>query len=433
MFGRKKRGEPEYEWVEKLSIKELEELANRLIKSKGEFTDKEIKKVIKKVCKKNKKLAPDLVRKYRDQIENLDRDFVEETAKDTSDTDSLGSLNSDQEESTEVSDRAVVTDQQSRVVRQTTQGESIEEADQRASRSDSTEPDFPGFGTFFDSIQSPTDLEKLVDVSTPDLEKHLSNTESGVKRESREDQKFTFEMAEEKPMIKYIEPDRYDGKGDIRDFFTRFEECAKNNRWTEDMKKLKFPLALSGLAHRYYKALVADRKERDYEQLKEAFEKRYLKNKEKIMNKINSRMMGENEEIEDYYSEMVELCYEADENMSEGQIVRNIVNGVPNEYKRYMHPGDIQTLEQLQEKIESATTSITLEKNTEHRARIRDMEKLTKKMENIKLGKKDEVKSELFNELEKIILEKKEKGKVNKVQEKKGKKDKVNFVKKWRQ
>src|SRR6266576_3583894 len=100
-------------------------------------------------------------------------------------------------------------------------------------------------------------------------------------------------MAEEKPMIKYIEPDRYDGKGDIRDFFTRFEECAKNNRWTEDMKKLKA-----------------------------AFEKRYLKNKEKIMNKINSRMMGENEEIEDYYSEMVELCYEADEHMSEGQIVK---------------------------------------------------------------------------------------------------------------
>src|SRR6266550_1617513 len=389
MFGRKKRGEPEYEWVEKLSIKELEELANRLIKSKGEFTDKEIKKVIKKVCKKNKKLAADLVRKYRDQIENLDRDFVEETAKDTSDTDSLGSLDGDQEESSEVSDRAVVTDQRSRVARRTTQGESIEEADQRERRSDSTEPDFLGFGTFFDSIQSPSDLVKLVDVSTPDLEKHLSNTESGVREESKVEKKF------------------------------------------------KFPLALSGLAHRYYKALVADRKERDYEQLKAAFEKRYLKNKEKIMNKINSRMMGENEEIEDYYSEMVELCYEADELMSKGQIVRNIVNGVPNEYKRYMHPGDIQTLEQLQEKIESATTSITLEKNTEHRARIRDMEKLTKKMENIKLGKKDEVKSELFNELEKIILEKKEKGKVNKIAEKKGKKDndkkgkkdKVNFVK----
>ena len=79
--------------------------------------------------------------------------------------------------------------------------------------------------------------------------------------------------------------------------------------------------------------------------------------------------------VEDYYSEMVELCREADEDMSEIQIVRNIINGVPNKYKRYMNPGEIETLEQLQEKIESATTAITLEKNTENTIRIREMEK----------------------------------------------------------
>src|SRR6266576_1813322 len=133
---------------------------------------------------------------------------------------------------------------------------------------------------------------------------------------------------------------------------------------------------------------------------------------------------------------MAELCKEADENMSEVQMVRNIINGVPNEYKRYMNPGKIETLEQLQEEIQSATTSLTLEKNTENRVRMREMEKLNKKMENIRLGRKDEVKSELFNELEKIIMERKEKEKekVNNVkgekkEEKGKKKGSTNFVK----
>ena len=158
-------------------------------------------------------------------------------------------------------------------------------------------------------------------LSTPDIPKPLSSTVSGVKSEMKQECEFTFEMAEDKPMTKYIQPDRYDGKGDIKDFFTRFEECAKNNKWNEEMKKEKFPLALGGLAHRYYKALIADRRDRDYEALKAAFEKRYSKNKEKISNKIASKLMGESEEIEDYYSEMVELCREADEDMSEIQIV----------------------------------------------------------------------------------------------------------------
>ncbi len=410
MTGRKKRGEPEYEWVDQLNRRQLEGLAKKLIKGKGEYTEEEVRKVIKRVCKKNKPLGQDLIKKYRKEFENLEKDYFEET-EGSSDTDSLGSLDGDQDESSE-------------------------RAGQRESRSESTEPDFPGFGEYFDSIQSPSDLVKLVNVSTPDIEKHLSNTESGVKTESKEEIKFKFEMAEERPMTKYIQPDRYEGKGDIRDFFTRFEECAKNNKWDDEMKKEKFPLALGGLAHRYYKALIADRRERNYQELKEAFEKRYLKNKEKINNKINSRLLGEKEEIEDYYSEMVELCKEADENMSEVQMVRNIINGIPNEYKRYMNPGKIETLDQLQEEIESATTSLTLEKNTENRVRMREMEKLSKKMENIKLGRKDEVKSELFNELEKIIMERKEKEKekVNNVkgekkEEKGKKKGSTNFVK----
>src|SRR6266576_3876946 len=426
MTGRKRRGEPGYEWVEQLNKDQLEELANKLIKGKGEFTEEEVRKVIKRVCRKNKKLALVLVRKYRAEIPNLERECIEEITQ-SSDSDSLGSLDGEETPDREVQEQATVTDQRSKVP-------TAARADPRAGRSRSTEPDFPGFGEYFDSVQSPTEL---VAYSTPEKPKPLSITVSSVKSVTKQESEFTFEMAEDKPMTKYIQPDRYDGKGDIKDFFTRFEECAKNNKWNEEMKKEKFPLALGGVAHRYYKALIADRRDRDYEALKAAFEKRYSKNKEKISNKIASRLMGESEEIEDYYSEMVELCREADKDMSELQIVRNIINGVPNEYKRYMNPGEIETLEQLQEKIESATTTITLEKNTENRIRIIEMEKLSKKMENMKLGEKDKVKSELYNELEKMILEKKEKeiekGKVNKVKaeekgEKKDKKGTTNFV-----
>src|SRR6266576_1855032 len=316
MTGRKKRGEPGYEWVEELDKDQLEELANKLIKGKGEYTEEEVRKVIKRVCKKNKKLALILVKKYRKEIANLEKEYIEEIAE-SSDSDSLGSLDSEETLEREVIEKATVTDQRSKVP---TQSESAARADLIAGRRGSTEPDFPSFGEYFDRVQSPTELVRLVEVSTPEIPKLLSSTVSSVKSESKEECKFTFEMAEDKPMTKYIQRDRYDGKGDIKDFFTRFEECAKNNKWTDEMKKEKFPLALGGLAHRYYKALIADRRDRDYEALKLAFEKRYGKNKEKITNKIASRLMGESEEIEDYYSEMVELCREADEDMSEIQI-----------------------------------------------------------------------------------------------------------------
>src|SRR6266550_2851407 len=322
MTGRKRRGEPEYEWVEGLNRDQLEELANKLIKGKGEFTEEEVRKVIKRVCKKNKKLALTLVKKYRAEIPNLEKEYIEEITQ-SSDSDSLGSLDGEETPDREVQEQALVTDQRSKVP-------IADRADPRAGRSGSTEPDFPGFGEYFDSVQSPTELVRY---STPEEPKPLSSTIS-VRSVTKRESEFTYEMAEDKPMTKYIQPDRYDGKGDIKDFFTRFEECAKNNKWNEDMKKEKFPLALGGLVHRYYKALTADRRERDYEALKAAFEKRYSKNKEKISNKIGSRLMGESEEIEDYYSKMVELCREADEDMSELQIVRNIINGVPNEYKR---------------------------------------------------------------------------------------------------
>ena len=69
MTGRKRRGEPGYEWVEELNKDQLEELANKLIKGKGE---EEVRKVIKRVCKKNKKLVLILVKKYRKEIANLE-------------------------------------------------------------------------------------------------------------------------------------------------------------------------------------------------------------------------------------------------------------------------------------------------------------------------------------------------------------------------
>src|SRR6266576_2359425 len=123
MTGRKKRGEPEYKWVDQLNRRQLEGLAKKLIKGKGEYTEEEVRKVIKRVCKKNKPLGQDLIKKYRKEFENLEKDYFEET-EGSSDTDSLGSLDGDQDESLvgEVRETAVVTDQRSRAVRHTTQG-----------------------------------------------------------------------------------------------------------------------------------------------------------------------------------------------------------------------------------------------------------------------------------------------------------------------
>src|SRR6266576_2329373 len=229
MTGRKRRGEPGYKWVEQLNKDQLEELANKLIKGKGEFTEEEIRKVIKRVCRKNKKLALILVKKYRKEIPNLEREYIEEITQ-SSDSDSLCSLDSEETLEKEDVEQATVTDQRNKVP---TQSESAMRADPRAGRSGSTEPDFPGFGEYFNSVQSPTEL---VAISTPDILKPLSSTVSGVKSEMKQECKFTFEMAEDKHMTKYIQPDRYDGKGDNKDFFTMFEECAKNNKWNEEME-----------------------------------------------------------------------------------------------------------------------------------------------------------------------------------------------------
>src|SRR6266576_3707670 len=94
MTGRKRRGEPGYEWVEELNKDQLEELANKLIKGKGEYTE-EVRKVIKRVCRKNKKLALILVKKYRKEIPNLEKEYIEEITQ-SSDSDSLGSLDGEE-------------------------------------------------------------------------------------------------------------------------------------------------------------------------------------------------------------------------------------------------------------------------------------------------------------------------------------------------
>src|SRR6266576_1328047 len=134
MTGRKKRGEPGYEWVEELDKDQLEELANKLIKGKGEYTEEEVRKVIKRVCKKNKKLALILVKKYRKEIENLEKEYIEEITE-SSDSDSLGSLDGEETSEKEVSEKAIVTDQRSKVEKHPTQSESTERADPRAGRS----------------------------------------------------------------------------------------------------------------------------------------------------------------------------------------------------------------------------------------------------------------------------------------------------------
>src|SRR6266576_1410071 len=130
MTGRKRRGEPGYEWVEQLNKDQLEELANKLIKGKGEYT---------------------------------------EEITQSSDSDSLGSLDGEETLEREDVEQATVTDQRSKVP---TQSESAARADPRAGRSGSTEPDFPGFGEYFDSVQSPTELVAL---GTPDIPKLLSS------------------------------------------------------------------------------------------------------------------------------------------------------------------------------------------------------------------------------------------------------------------
>src|SRR6266576_6653112 len=109
MTGRKKRGEPENEWVEELDRDQLEELANKLIKGKGEYTEGEVRKVIKRVCKKNKKPALILVKKYRKEIKNLEKEYLEEKAE-SSDSDSLGSLDSEETLEREVIEKQNVTD-----------------------------------------------------------------------------------------------------------------------------------------------------------------------------------------------------------------------------------------------------------------------------------------------------------------------------------
>ena len=138
-----------------------------------------------------------LVKKYRKEIPNLEREYIEEITQ-SSDSDSLCSLDSEETLEKEDVELATVTDQRSKVP-------IAARADPRAGRSGSTEPDFPGFGEYFDSVQSPTELVAL---STPEKPKPLSSTVSGVKSVTKQECEFTFEMAEDKPMTKYIQPDR---------------------------------------------------------------------------------------------------------------------------------------------------------------------------------------------------------------------------------
>lgn len=168
-------------------------------------------------------------------------------------------------------------------------------------------------------------------------------------------------------------PQRYNGKGDLKDFLSHFNAVAKWNGWNDDEKGLQLGISLVEDAREVFASLPASDQD-NFEFLCEALTSRFAPEgrESQFVLQLMSRKCGKDEDVSTYGHAMRRLAVKAypGQPLQERFLVDLYVNGLPEpEIQTYVH---LQSPDTLAKAINYAVTFEACSKRSRGRADTHD-------------------------------------------------------------
>lgn len=136
-----------------------------------------------------------------------------------------------------------------------------------------------------------------------------------------------------KPMIHLTQT--FSGKTgeDVDSFIENFDLAAIINNWGETEKITLLPLYLKDSASKFFKLIKIKTPNINWEQTKKQIKEKFtnIGNDKLLRIQLNQRKLMEDETLNEFIINMMELCYKINPNMMEEEICEKILAGLPDE------------------------------------------------------------------------------------------------------
>lgn len=175
-----------------------------------------------------------------------------------------------------------------------------------------------------------------------------------------EEANYAEEMAEARGPL--IIPGKFKGGFDdnVESYLAQFERVSKANGWNDQKKLVVIPCYLEGAALKWYENMEARLGEDiTWEQLrncmKEAFQS--IAWDEQLEYRLRMRMQADDEPVESYFQDVINLCAKVDPDMAERSKIKHVLRGLAPSLLEKVMVLDNDTLESLLRNIRRIQTA----------------------------------------------------------------------------
>jgi len=131
------------------------------------------------------------------------------------------------------------------------------------------------------------------------------------------------------------QPQTFSGKigENVDSFIDDFNLAALINNWGEIDKITLLPLYLKDSASKFFKLIKTKTPNINWEQTKQQIKEKFINigNDKLLRIQLNQRKLMDNETLNEFIINMMELCYKINPNMVEEEICEKILAGLPDE------------------------------------------------------------------------------------------------------
>jgi len=131
------------------------------------------------------------------------------------------------------------------------------------------------------------------------------------------------------------QPQTFSGKmeEDVDYFIENFDLAAIINNWSETEKITLLPLYLKDTASKFFKLIRTKTSNINWEETKQQIKEKFtnIGNEKLLRIQLSQRKLMDNETLNEFIINMMELCYKINPNMTEEEICEKILTGLPDE------------------------------------------------------------------------------------------------------
>lgn len=184
----------------------------------------------------------------------------------------------------------------------------------------------------WDDLEEEPHLDEELEESISAAELDPPTPENSVVSSGEEDEEGENEMAAEGRNLS-ITPGRFRGgvEENVQEYLTQFERVSRANGWDANKKKVILPCYLEGAALKWLENLEDSRgNELTWDEIvtgmKETFQG--IAWDEQLEFKLRMRMQEENEAVEAYMQDVLNLCVKVDRDMQDSTKIKHILRGL---------------------------------------------------------------------------------------------------------